>query len=380
MKHSIIITAVFAGLLSVGCSPQHSVTVENSLGVDRNDEIVEIDAAAVDSLMNHRQFRIIDDKDREVPYQVTYDGRLIFPATVAANSITVYTLVEGEPAAVDTIATGAFYPRRKDDFTWENDRSAYRAYGPALQQSGERAFGYDIWTKSVARPVVAQRYTDAFAEVKNFHHDYGEGMDVYSVGPTLGGGTGALIDSVGTIVYPRSFRSFEILDNGPLRFTVKLEYGSDLGDAVSENRTISLDAGSFLNKTTVSFSGLPANIKYAPGIVVHRQNPDGYSLHPRETVMAYADLTDNENAGNGVIFIGVVAPQADTLCVRNMPEPEGDAIAHLLAKSMYAPDSEYTYFWGSGWSKGSMPDWQTWKEYLLNYRRRLDNPLKIEIK
>ena len=55
MKHSIIITAVFAGLLSVGCSPQHSVTVENSLGVDRNDEIVEIDAAAVDSLMNHRR-------------------------------------------------------------------------------------------------------------------------------------------------------------------------------------------------------------------------------------------------------------------------------------------------------------------------------------
>ncbi|MBD5233614.1 MAG: DUF4861 domain-containing protein [Bacteroidales bacterium] len=373
MKHSIIITAVFAGLLSVGCSRQHRVTVVNSLGVDRNEEIIEIDAAAVDSLMNHSQFRIIDDKDREVPYQVTYDGRLIFPATVAANSSTVYTLVEGEPSAVDTIATGAFYPRRKDDFTWENDRSAYRAYGPALQQSGERAFGYDIWTKSVARPVVAQRYTDAFAEVKNFHNDYGEGMDVYTVGPTLGGGTAALIDSLGNIVYPWCFSSYDILDNGPLRFTVMLSYDS------GETRRITLDAGEFLNRTEVCFG----KVNYptiAPGIVIHRQNPDGYVLSPEEGYMAYADLTDNAENGNGVIYVGVVTPEVDSMLNIPFDTPQGDALGHILAKKSYTPGECYVYYWGSGWSKGDMPDWQTWKKYLSDFHTRLQNPLSVTIK
>ena len=379
MKRSIIFSISAATLLS-SCHESHEVIVVNTAGIDRIDEIVEMDACKIDSLMGHRRFRILDKSHKEIPYQRTYDGRLIFPATVSANGNTVYTLVEGMPSAVDTIATGAMYPRRKDDLTWENDHSAFRAYGPALQQSGELAFGYDIWTKSVAHPVVAQRYADAFAQVKNLHEDYGEGMDVYSVGPTLGAGTGALIDAADDIVYPYCFRSCEILDNGPLRFTAKLEYASLLGSDITETRLISLDTGEFLNKTTVSFSGLPGCMKYAPGIVVHRQNPDGYSLEPKESVMAYADLTDDDQAGNGIIFIGVVAPDADTLCVRRLPEIKADAVAHLLAKTVLQPDEGYTYYWGSGWSKGSMPDWQTWKEYLLDYRCRLDNPLRIEIK
>jgi len=28
---------------------------------------------------------------------------------------------------------------------WENDRIAFRTYGPALQATGEKAVGYDIW-------------------------------------------------------------------------------------------------------------------------------------------------------------------------------------------------------------------------------------------
>ena len=59
----------------------------------------------------------------------------------------VYTIAEGTPQPVDVVACGRQYPERLDDVAWENDRAAYRAYGPALQEKGERAFGYDIWTK-----------------------------------------------------------------------------------------------------------------------------------------------------------------------------------------------------------------------------------------
>lgn len=62
----------------------------------------------------------------------------------------------------------------------------------------------------------------AAAELQNaisYHIDHGYGMDCYAVGPTLGCGTAALMAG-DTIIYPYCYRTQEILDNGPLRFTV----------------------------------------------------------------------------------------------------------------------------------------------------------------
>ena len=57
----------------------------------------------------------------------------------------------------------------------------------------------------------------------SYHVDHGNGLDCYKVGPTLGGGTTALMAG-DTIIYPYCYATQEILDNGPLRFTVKLVY------------------------------------------------------------------------------------------------------------------------------------------------------------
>lgn len=382
MKPVLLISAL-AALGAVSCADVHTVEVTNSSRLAREGELAEVPLAEVRRAVGEGPFVLRDSAGTEVPYQITHDSLVVFPATVAPMSTAAYTLSAGQPAPVDTVACGAFYARRKDDLAWENDRSAYRAYGPALQAGGERAFGYDIWTKSVAHPVVAKRYREAFAKIANFHEDHGEGMDVYTVGPTLGGGTAALIDGAGEIAYPWCFESYEILDNGPLRFTVRLEYpagafGPD--SAVREVRTVTLDRGDFLNRTTVAFTGLSAPATVAPGIVVHRQNADGYVISPEKSFMAYADLTDNADADHGVIYVGVVAPAADTLALQPLAEPAGDAVAHLLAKGPYTPGSEYTYWWGSGWSKGFMPDWQSWTDYLASFRERLDSPLKTTVK
>ncbi len=83
-------------------------------------------------------------------------------------------------------------------------------------------------------------------------------MDCYAVGPTLGCGTAALMDG-DEIIYPWCYSTYEILDNGPLRFTVKLEFTPMVvrGDSsVVETRVISLDAGSYLNKTVISYTNL----------------------------------------------------------------------------------------------------------------------------
>ena len=103
-------------------------------------------------------------------------------------------------------------------------------------------------------------------------------MDCYAVGPTLGGGTAALFPD-STIVYPYCYKDCEILDNGPLRFTAKLVYNPLVvkGDSsVIETRIISLDKGSQLNKTVVSFDNLQEITPVVTGIVLHKQNPMGY--------------------------------------------------------------------------------------------------------
>lgn len=64
---------------------------------------------------------------------------------------------------------------------------------------------------------------DSIANAISYHIDHGNGMDCYSVGATLGGGTAALmVDSC--IIYPYCYKEYDILDNGPLRFTVRLTY------------------------------------------------------------------------------------------------------------------------------------------------------------
>ena len=178
--------------LAAGCTQQHTIEVTNASNANAAGEMAEVPLADILAAIGE-EFVISDPEGAEVPYQITYDSLVVFPADVPAGTTVAYRLVKGTPQKVDTIVYGRQFPERKDDMAWENDRSAYRAYGPALQESGERAFGYDIWTKSVATPILEQRFADDIERGISFHVDHGNGMDVYGVGPTLGGGTAALL-------------------------------------------------------------------------------------------------------------------------------------------------------------------------------------------
>lgn len=380
MKTIIAAAALLA--LAAGCTQQHTIEVTNASKADADGEMAEVPLADIIAATGG-EFVISDQEGAEVPYQITYDSLVVFPVDVAAGATAIYRLAKGTPQKVDTLVYGRQFPERKDDMAWENDRSAYRAYGPALQESGERAFGYDIWTKSVATPILEQRFADDIERGISFHVDHGNGMDVYGVGPTLGGGTAALLDSLGSIVFPYCYAGYEILDRGPLRFTVRLDYrpmAVDGDSAVVEHRLISLDRGSWLNRTTVSYDGLSTPRQLAPGIVVHDSNPDGYELMEAEHAMAYADLTEDPANGNGTIYVGVVAPMSGAMRYQALPEPTGAAIGHILAPSTYTPGESYTYWWGSGWSKGGVTDMEAWKNILATRSALAATPLKAAVK
>ena len=292
---------------------------------------------------------------------------------------------------------------------WENDLVAFRTYGPALQATGERAFGYDIWTKyNTTEPVVEARYAGELnpetkakiAELKktdpkagselyrsvSYHVDHGNGLDCYKVGPTLGGGTAALM-SGDSIIYPYCYATQEILDNGPLRFTVKLVYNpltvKDNSDVI-ETRLISLDAGSHMNKTVVAYSNLKETMPVATGIVLHE--PDGAVVTDAANgYITYVDPTDNVNNNNGKIFVGAAFPATvkDAKVVlfpeKEKKELRGGADGHVLAVSDYEPGSEYTYYWGSAWDKADIKTADAWNEYVAAFAQKLRAPLTVTV-
>lgn len=314
----------------------------------------------------------------EIPYQLTYDGKFVFPVILESEGKQQFKIASGKPNEVTPKVYGRHFPEHKDNFSWENDKGAYTAYGPALQAAGERGFGYDIWTKSVDTLVLEDRYR-LDAEGLSMHTDNGNGMDAYIVASSLGGGASALLDDNGDIVFPWAWQKHEVLDNGPLRITVKLIYGPSVVVAdsnVVETRIISLDAGSWLNRTEVCYDGLTVPRKVVAGPVVHTQNPDGYTLG--EGYVAYVDFTEDKDADNGLIYIGALMPEkAEKTRFIPIKDSTRDATGHALVETSYIPGEKLVYYWGSAWSKGDHPsDWDT---YFQLTKDRLVTPLKVTV-
>lgn len=407
----VLFAAALMGLASCDDSKQSmTVTVTNPLALERAGEMVEVPMSEVVAQLNladTAQIVVLDVDGQQVPYQVTYDEKVIFPATVEANGTATYTIQPGEPEPFNVIACGKCYPERLDDVAWENDLGGYRAYGPALQARGERGFGYDLFTKyNTTDPILEALYAEELnpekrakiAELKktdpkaaaemqkaiSYHVDHGYGMDCYAVGPTLGCGTAALMDGE-EIIYPYCYSKQEILDNGPLRFTVKLEFTPLVvrGDSnVVETRVISLDAGSYLNKAVVSYTNLKEAMPVTTGIVL--REPDGVTMADAANgYITYVDPTTDRSGANGKIFVGAAFPaqvkDAKVVLFNEKEKKErGGADGHVLAISEYEPGSEYTYYWGSAWDKAAIKSIDVWNKYMADFAQKLQAPLTVE--
>lgn len=410
MKKLLLLSIVSLFCFACGESKTVTVTVSNPLAMERSNEIVELSIAEVSNRLNladTAQVVIFDSEGKEIPYQITYDDKIIFPVAVPGNATSTYTIQAGTPHEVEVKACGRQYPERLDDMSWENDLVGFRAYGPALQAKGERGFGYDLFTKKgTTDPVLESFYAKELdAEVRSkiaelrstdpegakklqnsisYHIDHGYGMDCYAVGPTLGAGVSALLVN-DTIIYPWCYKTQEILDNGPLRFTVKLEFTplNVKGDTtVLETRLITLDAGSHLNKTAVSYTNLKEALPIVTGIVLHESNPvvtadavNGY--------MTYVDPTTG--AHNGKIFMGAAFPTVikeakSVFFTEQEKKQRNNADGHLLAYSDYEPGSDYVYYWGFAWDRADIKTSAEWNSYMNAFAQKVRNPLAVTIK
>ena len=341
------------------------ITVTNPMGSERSvPEMVEV---GLPQNAVARQYVVTDEKGDTLPSQVTYDGKLIFscPALKAREKAKFLAQEGGADKTYKSEVFGRNFPERDGDFSFENDRVAYRLYGPG----SKGIYGYDIFSKRTDKLYLERLYKlqcdnevhsmraklsrlgrgdladKMYNEVFSYHVDHGEGMDQYDVGKTLGGGAMAYKADDGKLEFQESFKTAEVLDNGPLRLTVRLTYPNEV-------RTLSVDAHSNMVKSVVE-----AKRPFVAGIVMHNSDNNNAA---EGGLIAYEDKDG--------ILIACLAPQGKT------SKEQG----HMLI----APASD-TYYFGSAWARyagDGITGFEAWLEYLRKYMTQIQNPLKTKIK
>lgn len=413
MKKSIFILAAAIQFILSGCGNVLTVDINNPLAADRHPELIELELTDVTGRLELREGEkfVITSGGEEIPYQITHDCKVVFPATLGSEESQSFTIRKGEPAEYEIKVRGDHYPARVDDICWENDIVGFRVYG----FKEDNPSGYDIFTKKNSDlPVIPEMYrkaldpemralraqiekefgADSAAKFNNahmsFHIDHGYGADFYAVGPTLGAGTSALLDEE-QIIYPFCFDTFEILDNGPLRFTLKLTFRpfkAGNNENVVETRIISIDLGSHFTKTAVSFENLDEKTPIVTGIVV--QDKDGKATgDAQKGYIAYPAPTMNfdkfQDIDNGTIFVGHVFPQSlESTGLKYFSEEEsksrGGSKGHMLAHSTYQPGGQFVYYWGFGWDGADMKTYEQWIEHLDAFSAQLRTPITVNLK
>lgn len=359
-------------VIVTSCSRQKKIFIYNDLNIAREYEMAEVALSSL-GIKKESDFIILDNKGKEVPYQILYSTKkVIFPVTIAANDSAIYTFKKGTPKEIPSKTYGRQVRERKDDFAWENDRIAFRMYGPALAKENP-SNGVDVWLKRTENLIVNKFYKDELENGKSYHIDHGKGLDCYKVGHTLGaGGIAPYIDSI--LWVGNHYNRFKIIEEGPLRVSFTLEY--DTLTVVSQNLrqyiTISLDAGKQLNKAVVKYDGQISDMQLAAGIFLH--DKIGVTKTSIEKgYIAYAeDAVSDANVPSGRNYIGVILPKGiNTIKTQNK---------HLLAIAKHNIEREFVYYFGAGWSKWGFPADNDWFAYMEKQVILVQNPLRVVVK
>lgn len=374
MKSTKIICLFAAAAISLPClGAKKNVTVENTLKADRSQELVELNISKLKlKLKDGEAYQVLDAKGNLLPSQTTHDGLLVFQSGMTGVGKKKFTVTTGAPQKFEPKVEGRYYPERRDDFAWENDRIGFRLYGKSLMEIETPTNGLDLWYKRTPKMILEKFYHNRIVKNVNYHVDHGEGCDAYIVGPSLGAGAMApYVD--GAVVRNANYNDYEVLDNGPLRITFRLTY-PDLElngkTGVADVRTISLDAGSQLTKIVQSYGSDGFDV--AAGISKHGEK-DEVIVSPNKTYIIYSEPRDRNN---GQAYVAVVFPdgfarhETDAYTVK-----EKQFSHHLAVKPYTAP---VTYYTGFGWDKYGFPTADTFRIYTENFVAAANNPFKIK--
>lgn len=352
-----------------------TITIQNNSVLERKATVVAVKWETVVShypQIDTANFVVINPlTKKQIPYQLEHHGlpaiqNLLLQVDVKAKSTLSLLIQKGKPETFVAKTYARFVPERKDDFAWENDKIAFRAYGKALENTKENAYGLDVWVKRTDKLVINDRY-----KRMEYHIDHGDGMDYYHVGFSLGAGNMAPYVN-DTIRYSANYHQWKVLDNGPLRTTFQLTYDTwNAGKIkVKATKTISLDAGLQLNRIENVYSF--ESDKPLPVVVgiIKRPKSGVLSLNEQQGIMGYWEPTFDKDGTTGVGAI-LLSP------VGNMSVSN----AQMLAKTEVKNNEPIVYYAGAAWDKaGKITNAKQWFQYLDNFYQQIKEPLVINVK
>ncbi len=261
-------------------------------------------------------------------------------------------------------------PERKDDLAWENDKVAFRIYGPALREGPEDS-GIDVWCKRVTIPIINKWYRQDLTGKQSYHKDHGEGYDGYKVGNSRGcGGLALWVD--GKMVLSNVYTMARINWTGPevAEFDAVYAFPPVNGRKLYEVRKYRLHMGERLTRITSRITtsaggrtatGGVADQEVVVGLFAQGANPE-YGFAPDRTHMVVWEQLDGVGFGTGMTF-----PRGAVSVMKSAPydgEPKG--LAHALAFLKTDARGEVRYASGYGWAKAgeikTLPEWRTYLE------------------
>lgn len=262
------------------------------------------------------------------------------------------------------VARVVFAPYRFDDLLWENDLTAHRIYGPALEaEEPPSSSGIDAWGKNVPWPFMERQLKTGF------QHDYhGEGIDFYNVNTTRGaGGLGIWYDN--KLWVSRNFKSYRILQNGPDVAKFEVDYAPwpvDVMRKVWETRRFSLPLGTHFTRMISTIS----SDKAGPITV-------GIGISRHATSNKSGKLTVDRSRGR-IIFWGPTDPDKGTMGIALMVDPamiadvKTDADDYLVLLNATA-GKPFVYYSGAAWDKGAdIHSGAEWEAYVEAQRPDFD--------
>ncbi|WP_206244925.1 DUF4861 family protein [Novosphingobium terrae] len=258
------------------------------------------------------------------------------------------------PADKAARASVQLAPYRYDDLLWENDRTAHRIYGHALEAAEPPSgSGIDSWGKNVP-----WMFAERQLKTGDQHGYHGEGMDFYNVGTGRGaGGLGIWYDN--KLWVSRNYRSYRIFRNGPDVADFEVSYAPwpvDVGRKVWETRRFTLPLGTqFTRLVSTLSSDKPGELIVGIGVGKRTTIADKDGEVTIDRAHGLISWWGPDTSDHGRMGIAIRVDPAMVV------ESKGDADNHLLLLRVM-PGKPFVYYSGSAWSKGeggirSRADW-----------------------
>jgi len=391
LKPLIIFVKAFLLIIALlSCSKNDylaQIQIKNTLDINRDNEVVEIPLNEIfknDSVIP--EFYVVNPQTSKIIISQLVDNDmdgtddlLLLQVSIDPGSENVYHLLPGK-ANLDTVTNKAFsrfVPERTDDYAWENDKVAFRTYGPEAQRMAEEGIkggtlssGIDCWLKKVEYPIINKWYEKHTTGKGSYHEDTGEGLDNFHVGTSRGcGGIGVLIGD--SLFVSKNFSSYKQIANGPLRTSFKLFYQDWVAgeDTITEIKTITLDKGNNLMKVEVEIYGTD---KIVAGLTLHEKD-GGTSYNKEEGWVSYW-----QPHGGDMLGTGIVTPSQYFTDVLLKETPVKDQ-SHIFIE-MGKIDNKVVYLSGFGWSENKIfTNRKSWEDFLTACSKKLNTPPEIVI-